>query len=129
MTSGRPGTSRTDFTVEEARAAILVKPSAGGETALRLIGSKFDGNLAAYTVGRPMTPTTTVFNCSLFNCSLSPGGPVVSGAATGAAASALVNVDEVDANVLAARQRADDGTQSRCGAPQAADDLADVVPD
>ena len=72
-----------------------------------------------------MTPTTTV---SVLTCSRAIGlGTGLPATATGAAASALVNVDEIDAYVLAARERADHGTQGRRGTARAADDLAHIV--
>jgi hypothetical protein len=47
--------------------------------------------------------------------------------AAGAAAREAVNVDEVDADALIARQGADHRTESGCGAARAADDLANIV--
>jgi hypothetical protein len=57
---------------------------------------------------------------------MSPGGWLPA-TATGAAASESVNIDEVDAYVLIASQRADHRTESGRGAARAADDLADIV--
>jgi hypothetical protein len=47
--------------------------------------------------------------------------------ATGTATSQSVNIDEVDAYVLIAGQRADYRTKSGRGAARAADDLANIV--
>ena len=71
-----------------------------------------------------MTPTMASTTRTAYFISL---GDWLAATATGTAASEAVNIDEVDAYVLIAGQRADYRTKSGRGTARAADDLANIV--
>src|SRR6476659_2408095 len=106
---------------ERSCAALVTEHLTGGETPFRLVSTELDGDLTAYAV-RPPYDADDGLSAQLLTRAMRSAST-----ATGTAASDLVDIDEIDANILAPRQGTDHRAQSGRGASGTTDDLADVL--